>query len=74
MNRTALCIRMLQLLKTLGRMQITELAQALETNPRNVREFRRELETAGYVIRQTRGRYGGYELDGEVLLPALALQ
>ena len=74
MNRTALCIRMLQLLKTRGRMQITELAQALETNPRNVREFRRELETAGYVIRQTRGRYGGYELDGEVLLPALALQ
>ncbi len=72
MNRTALCIRMLQLLKARGRMQIHELAAALETNPRNVREFRKELETAGYEIVQTRGRYGGYELAGELLLPALA--
>ncbi|WP_075877231.1 helix-turn-helix transcriptional regulator [Merdibacter massiliensis] len=74
MNRSALCIRMLQLLKTRGRMKINELAEALETNPRNISEFRKELETAGYVIKQTRGRYGGYELIGDVLLPSLALK
>ena len=38
MNRTALCIRMLALLKVRGRMRIDEIAEALETNPRNVRE------------------------------------
>ena len=42
MNRTALCIRMLALLKVRGRMRIDEIAEALETNPRNVREFRKE--------------------------------
>ncbi len=30
MNRSALCIRMLQLLKTRGRMKINELAEGLE--------------------------------------------
>ena len=73
MNRTALCIRMLQLLKVRGRMRIDEIAQALEINPRNVREFRKELETAGYSILQTTGRYGGYQLDAAALLPAAAL-
>ena len=63
MNRTALCIRMLALLKVRGRMRIDEIAEALETNPRNVREFRKELEIAGYPIIQTTGRYGGYQLD-----------
>ncbi len=72
MNRTALCIRMLQLLKVRGRMKISELADVLETNPRNIPEFRKELEIAGYAITQTRGRYGGYELKEEVLLPSLA--
>lgn len=71
MNRSALCIKMLQLLKVRGRMKISELAEALETNPRNIPEFRKELETAGYVILQTRGRYGGYELQEDVLLPSL---
>ena len=52
MNRCALCIRMLQLLRARGRMQINEIARELETNPRNIREFKKELETAGYVIRQ----------------------
>ena len=73
MNRTALCIRMLALLKVRGRMRIDEIAEALETNPRNVREFRKELEIAGYPIIQTTGRYGGYQLDASALLPAPAL-
>ena len=73
MNRTALCIRMLALLKVRGRMRIDEIAEALETNPRNVREFRKELEIAGYPIIQTTGRYGGYQLDTSALLPAPAL-
>lgn len=52
MNRTALCIRMLALLKVRGRMRIDEIAEALETNPRNVREFRKSWRSL--VIRSYR--------------------
>ena len=47
MNRTNLCIRMLQLLKARGKMNTTQLADALEVNPRNIREFKKELVLAG---------------------------
>lgn len=73
MNRTALCIRMLQLLKARGKMRIEELARELETNPRNVRVFRKELETAGYLIHYSTGKYGGYQLIEDTLFPSLAL-
>ncbi len=43
MNRTNLCIRMLQLLKARGKMNTTQLASELEVNPRNIREFKKEL-------------------------------
>ena len=59
MNRTGLTIKMLTLLKARGKMSTKELAEELETNPRNIREFRKELELAGYVVEETRGRYGG---------------
>lgn len=69
MNRTALCIQMLMLLKSRDRISSKELAQMLNTNPRNIREFRKELEAAGYRIEEKRGRYGGYSLDDARLLP-----
>ena len=47
MNRTNLCIRMLQLLKARGKMNTAQLAQELEVNPRNIREFKKELVLAG---------------------------
>ena len=43
MNRINLCIRMLQLLKARGKMNTTQLASELEVNPRNIREFKKEL-------------------------------
>lgn len=69
MNRTALCIQMLMLLKSRDRITSKELAEELQTNPRNIREFRKELETAGYHVSEKRGRYGGYSLDDSSLLP-----
>jgi predicted DNA-binding transcriptional regulator YafY len=50
-----------------------ELAQALEVNPRNIREYKRELITAGYNIQEIKGRYGGYYLDETSIFPALRL-
>lgn len=77
MNRTSLCIRMLLILKANATKQnpinSKELAQTLEVNPRNIREYKRELITAGYNIQEIKGRYGGYYLDETSIFPALRL-
>lgn len=77
MNRTSLCIKMLLILKANATKQnpinSKELAQALEVNPRNIREYKRELITAGYNIQEIKGRYGGYYLDETSIFPALRL-
>lgn len=77
MNRTSLCIRMLLILKVNATKQnpinSKVLAQALEVNPRNIREYKRELITAGYNIQEIKGRYGGYYLDETSIFPALRL-
>jgi len=70
MNRAALCIQMLQMLKSRGFMSRDEIAQELEINKRNVAEFRKELEIAGYHIISTTGKYGGYALLSDALLPS----
>lgn len=69
MNRTALAIRMLQLLSIRGNRSVKELANILETNPRNIPELRKELETAGYNIEGKTGRNGGYSLMEPFCLP-----
>lgn len=73
MNKTALCIKMLILLQSRGQMSSKELAEALETNPRNIREYKNELSTAGYMIREKRGRGGGYYLDEDTIFPSTVL-
>lgn len=69
MNRTNLCIRMLQLLKARGKMNTAQLASELEVNPRNIREFKKELVLAGYNVEEVKGRYGGYILNDRYDLP-----
>lgn len=72
MNRSALCIKMLQILNAHDFVTTRELAERLEVNPRNIAEYKKELETAGYVIESVKGRYGGYRLDEKALLPSVA--
>lgn len=62
MNRTAKCIQMLMVLRARSVVSTQEMAEILETNPRNIREYRKELEEAGFVIRIRPGTGGGYEL------------
>ena len=69
MNRTARCIRMLQILKSRESVCTAELAALLDTNPRNIREYRKELEEAGFQIETIRGAGGGYRLDFSSVLP-----
>lgn len=73
MNRTAKCIKLLILLRARGRMSASALAEELETNPRNVREFVRELQEAGYAIESARGVAGGYQLKSGALIPVAPL-
>ena len=81
MGKAAMCIKMLQILNTGRTYKVSELADLLETNPRNVIEYKKELDevvsdsfgTAGFFIETIPGRYGGYKLNGSILLPALKL-
>lgn len=76
MNRCALTIRMLMILKARGTKNPVSsrvLAQELETNPRNIREFKKELVTAGFNIIEKKGPYGGYMLDENQLMPVTHL-
>lgn len=73
MNKTALCIKMLEVLYSRDLVTVSELAEILETNPRNIPEYRKELEYAGYMITVVPGRYGGYRLQKSSLFPAVKL-
>lgn len=73
MNRSSLCIKMLQILNAHDFVTTKELAERLETNPRNIIEFKKELEVAGYVIESVKGRYGGYRLVDKAELPMIRL-
>ena len=81
MGKAAMCIRMLQILNTGRVYKVSELADLLETNPRNVIEYKKELDemvsdefgTTGFFIETIPGRYGGYKLNGNITLPPLLL-
>ena len=73
MGKAAMCILMLQILKSGRVYKISELADLLETYPRNVIEYKKELEEAGYYIISIPGKYGGYKLDRSGTMPSLKL-
>jgi predicted DNA-binding transcriptional regulator YafY len=54
-------------------VSVSELADVLETNPRNIPEYVEELRNCGYEIKTVHGRYGGYLLERNGTFPALKL-
>lgn len=70
MYKTANTIRMLQILYSGKIVKKRDLAAELETNERNIREYKRELIMAGYDIIEHKGRNGGLELDRASIIPA----
>ena len=64
---------MLELLNTGRVFKAIELANLLETNVRNIIEYKKELEEAGYYITSIPGKYGGYKLETNSLFPTLKL-
>ena len=73
MSKTALSIQMLEILYSRNIVGIAELARLLDTNPRNIPEYKKVLEEAGYVIDTVPGRYGGYVLNKKYTFPSTRL-
>ena len=73
MSKTALSIQMLEILYSRNIVGIAELAKILDTNPRNIPEYKKVLEEAGYIIDTVPGRYGGYVLNKKYTFPATRL-
>jgi predicted DNA-binding transcriptional regulator YafY len=56
MNKAAACIKLIQILSVRNDyINTEELADLLETNPRNVREYIKELEVCGYTLESMKG-------------------
>ncbi|MDY3303358.1 MAG: HTH domain-containing protein [Clostridia bacterium] len=72
-SRTYNCIQMLKILFTRGTVKIKDLAAELQTNPRNIPEYKMELEFAGYQIDTVPGRNGGYRLSTSDFFPTVRL-
>lgn len=73
MSKTSLSIQMLEILYSRNMVGIAELARLLDTNPRNIPEYKKELERAGYIIDTIPGRYGGYVLNKKYNFPSVRL-
>ena len=73
MGKTSNCLKMLQILSSGRVYKGQELADILETNIRNIAEYRTELEMAGYYIEGIPGKYGGYRLITQSVIPTVRL-
>jgi predicted DNA-binding transcriptional regulator YafY len=71
-SKTLLCIEMLGLMSDGRIWKIAELADELQTNPRNIVAYRQELEMyGGYNFAYVPGKNGGIRLIKDKLLPVL---
>lgn len=73
MGKAAMCIKMLQILNSGRVYKISELATLLDTNSRNIIEYKKELDECGYYINTIPGRNGGYQINNTFLMPTLKL-
>lgn len=74
MSKTSQCIELLKILYSRSRIvSVNELSDVLETNPRNIPEYVKELRDIGYDIKTIPGRYGGYLLERHSTFPVLKL-
>lgn len=71
MSKVGNIFKMLILLKSRGKMKISELSSELEVNERQIIRYKEELEQAGIYINSISGRYGGYVVEGKDYLLGL---
>ncbi len=74
MGKTSASIKLIQLLSARGDYVSTiEISEVLNTNKRNIREYIKEIEEAGYIVESKRGLTGGYKLVSSSNLPSIKL-
>ncbi|MBB6697560.1 helix-turn-helix transcriptional regulator [Clostridium algidicarnis] len=73
MSKVGNALKMLILLKSRGKMKISELSRELEVNERQIIRYKESLEQAGIYITSIPGRYGGYIVEGKDYLLGLNL-
>ena len=73
-NKTIQCIRMLKILKSKRYVKKDEIAYLLgEETTRNINNYKNTLYDAGYPIYYKSGRYGGYYLEFDAILPSMKM-
>lgn len=73
MSKVGNILKMLILLKSRGKMKISELSRELEVDKRQITRYKEALEQAGVYITSIPGRYGGYVVEGKDYLLGLNL-
>ncbi len=73
-NKTIQCIRLLKILKSKKYVKKAEIAYLLgEETTRNINNYKNTLYDAGYPIAYKSGKYGGYYLEFDSMLPGTSL-
>ncbi|MCT4596885.1 MAG: transcriptional regulator [Vallitalea sp.] len=73
MSKVGNTLKMLILLKSRGKMKISELSRELEVDRRQIIRYKEDLEQAGIYITSISGRYGGYYIEDKDYLLGLYL-
>ena len=74
MGKTSASIKLIQILSSRNDyISTNDLASLLDTNPRNIKEYIKEIEECGYVVESLKGVYGGYRLNRSSTMPSLKL-
>jgi RNA-splicing ligase RtcB/predicted DNA-binding transcriptional regulator YafY len=73
-NKTIQCIRLLKILKSKKFIKKAEIAYLLgEQTTRNINNYKNTLYDAGYPISYKSGKFGGYYLEFDVMLPSMKM-
>ncbi len=72
-GKASMCIKLLKVLNSGRLYSVSELADLIDTKPRNVIEYKKELELMGYDIETVPGRYGGYKMNTSANIPTVKL-
>ena len=72
-GKACMCIKLLKVLNSGRLYSVSELADLIETKPRNIIEYKKELELMNYDIQTVPGRHGGYRMNTKANIPSVRL-
>ena len=73
MSKISNCFKLLEILSSGRKYSTKELSELLEVNARMIRYYIEELEKSGIYVASIKGKYGGYYLNYDYVLPVRGL-